>query len=104
MDSNKKEILTFLSDDDFNSLIVSTKSLTKGKYILYKDGNSSGTLDNHIYKDGKYRIQFGGTGIYWGEDQIVEEQLPVYPANKIRVPANEETLNNHYFFKTKILG
>ena len=21
---------------------------------LYKDGNSSGTLDNHIYKDGKY--------------------------------------------------
>lgn len=54
MDSNKKEILTFLSDDDFNSLIVSTKSLTKGKYILYKDGNSSGTLDNHIYKDGKY--------------------------------------------------
>ena len=54
MDSNKKEILTFLSDDDFNSLIVSTKSLTKGKYILYKDGKSSGTLDNHIYKDGKY--------------------------------------------------
>ncbi len=54
IDSNKKEILTFLSADDFNTLIISTKSLTKGSYKLYKDGKSSGTLSSHLYKDGKY--------------------------------------------------
>lgn len=54
IDSNKKEILTFLSADDFNALIISTKSLTKGSYKLYKDGKSSGTLSSHLYKDGKY--------------------------------------------------
>lgn len=56
----------------------------------YPTLNEEGQYTRRYYKDGKYRIQFGGTGIYWGEDQIVEEQLPVYPANKIRVPANEE--------------
>lgn len=54
LDSDKKEILTFLSDDDFSSIIISTKALTKGTYKLYKDGKSSGTLSNHLYKDGKY--------------------------------------------------
>lgn len=54
INSDKKEILTFLSDEDFNSLIISTKSLSKGTYKLYKDGKSSGTLDKHLYKDGKY--------------------------------------------------
>lgn len=66
VDSNNKEILTFLSDDDFNSLIVSTKSITKGTYKLYKDGKSSGTLDSHIYKDGKY-----------SEGTIVDEAIEV---------------------------
>ena len=54
INSDKKEILTFVSDDDFNSLIISTKSLSKGTYKLYKDGKSSGILDKHLYKDGKY--------------------------------------------------
>ncbi len=54
INSDKKEILTFLSDDDFNSLIISTKTLSKGTYKLYKDGKSSGTLDKYLYKDGKY--------------------------------------------------
>lgn len=66
VDSNNKEILTFLSDDDFNSLIISTKSITKGTYKLYKDGKSSGTLDSHIYKDGKY-----------SEGTIVDEAIEV---------------------------
>ncbi len=66
VDSNNKEILTFLSDDDFNSLIISTKSITKGTYKLYKDGKSSGTLDSHIYKDGKY-----------SEGTIVDETIEV---------------------------
>ena len=54
IDSNKKEILTFLGADDFNTLIISAKSLIKGSYKLYKDGKSSGTLSSHLYKDGKY--------------------------------------------------
>lgn len=66
VDSNNKEILTFLSDDDFNSLIISTKSITKGTYKLYKDGKSSGTLDSHIYKDDKY-----------SEGTIVDETIEV---------------------------
>lgn len=66
IDSNNKEILTFLSDDDFNSLIISTKSITKGTYKLYKDGKSSGTLDSHIYIDGKY-----------SEGTIVDEAIEV---------------------------
>ena len=61
-----------------------------GVVSAYPTLNEEGQYTRRYYKDGKYRIQFGGTGIYWGEDQIVEEQLPVYPANKIRVPANEE--------------
>ena len=28
--------------------------LTKGNYEFYKDGTSSGNLENYIYKDGKY--------------------------------------------------
>ena len=54
INSDNKEILTFQAQDDFNSLIISTKSLTKGNYKFYKDGTSTGNLENNIYKDGKY--------------------------------------------------
>lgn len=54
MNSKKEEILTFLATDDASSIIISTKSLTKGTYSLLKDGKSSGSLENNIYKDGTY--------------------------------------------------
>ena len=50
----KEEILTFLATDDASSIIISTKSLTKGTYSLLKDGNSSGTFENNIYRNGTF--------------------------------------------------
>lgn len=54
MNSKKEEILTFLATDDASSIIISTKSLTKGTYSLLKDGKSSGTLENNIYQNGTF--------------------------------------------------
>ena len=54
MNSKKEEILTFLATDDASSIIISTKSLTKGTYSLLKDGKSSGSLENNIYHNGTY--------------------------------------------------
>ena len=54
MNSKKEEILTFLATDDASSIIISTKSITKGTYSLLKDGKSSGTLENNIYHNGTY--------------------------------------------------
>lgn len=54
MNSKKEEFLTFLAAEDASSIIISTKSLTKGTYSLLKDGKSSGTLENNIYKDGTF--------------------------------------------------
>lgn len=54
MNSKKEEILTFLATDDASSIIISTKSLTKGTYSLLKDGKSSGSLENNIYQNGTF--------------------------------------------------
>lgn len=39
-----------------------------GVVSAYPTLNEEGQYTRRYYKDGKYRIQFGGTGIYWGED------------------------------------
>ena len=54
MNSKKEEIITFLATEDVSSIIISTKSITKGTYSILKDGKSSGTLENNIYHNGTY--------------------------------------------------
>lgn len=58
MNKDNKEILTFQAADDTNSLILSSKDITKDSYSLLKDGKSSGTLNNNIYSIGSFT---GGT-------------------------------------------
>ncbi len=58
MNKDNKEILTFQAADDTNSIILSSKDITKGIYSLLKDGESSGTLNNSVYSIGSF---IGGT-------------------------------------------
>lgn len=54
--NNEGEIIvSFKADENFRTLIISSDKLTNGIYYLYKDGNTTGKLqENSIYQGGSY--------------------------------------------------
>lgn len=62
--NNKDEVIvSFVAQEDFKTLIISSSKLERGTYYLYKDGSNNGKEENGIYLDGDYskgeKITFG---------------------------------------------
>jgi len=55
VNSKDKNVLSFTSDIEFNTLVISSKKITKDTYTLYKDGTMEGSSTNNIYTDGTYK-------------------------------------------------
>lgn len=54
VDEKGKAIISFISQEDFKTLILSSSNLKYGTYQLLTGGKNTGKLDNYIYTNGKY--------------------------------------------------
>ena len=54
INDNDEIIVSFNSEENFKTLIISSKELKSGKYYLYKNGKNTGKLENGIYYSGEY--------------------------------------------------
>ena len=54
LDSSDNEIISFMSDKKFKTLIISSDKLQNNDYYLYAGGSHTGNLINGIYYNGSY--------------------------------------------------